>query len=105
MTLQYSPNDSSVKVFTKKFLFGDHGSFEIETSDGVWCSFVYGEGMRGKDICMVGMVGVCKEEKSELQTKEECQDAETAFCEQCVLKKAAYEQQEERSEGEHVLVE
>ena len=50
------------------------------------------------------MVGAFKEEESEEKAKEEWQGEETAFCEQCVLKNAAYEQQNERSDAEHVLV-
>ena len=38
-------------------------------------------------------------------TKEEWQGAETVFSEQCVLKNAVYEEQEERNEAEHELVE
>ena len=51
------------------------------------------------------MADVFKEEDGEEQTKEQWQGAETVFCEQGQLKNAVYEQQEERDEAEHVLVE
>ena len=50
------------------------------------------------------MVGVFKEEEGEEQSKEECQGAETVFCEQTALKNAAYEQQVKHSDAENVLV-
>ena len=50
------------------------------------------------------MVGVVKEEEGEEHSKEEWQGAEAVFCEQGVLKNAAYEQQEEQSDAENVLV-
>ena len=40
-----------------------------------------------------------------VETKEEWQGAETVFFEQCVLKYAVYEEQEQRNEAEHELVE
>ena len=55
-------------------------------------------------VGLVGMVGVFKEEEGEEESKDEYQDAETVFYEQGALKNGAYEQQEEQSEAEHVLV-